>query len=137
MEDLTRRALLAGACSLLALGATAVPAAAESAIRRLPDGRLEVRVRAVRELNAIGGAVSVGTVRGVPVGVARTGATSYRAFSLSCPHQKVTVERDGQGWFCSAHGSQFEPDGDLVLGPATKGLRRVPTAMKRGRLVVG
>ncbi len=137
MEELSRRALLVGACSLLALGATALPAAAESAIRRLPDGRLEVRVNAVAGLASVGGAVSIGTVRGIPVGVARTGPSSYRAFSLRCPHQKVTVERDPQGWVCSAHGSQFEPDGDLVLGPATRALSRVPATLRRGRLVVG
>ena len=137
MEDISRRALLASACALLALGGSALPAAAQSAVRTRPDGRLEVRVRDVPELASVGGAVRVGSVKGVPVAVARTGPSSYRAFSLRCPHQGVTVARSAQGWTCAAHGSQFEADGDLVLGPATTGLPRVPAALRRGVLVVG
>ena len=137
MDDISRRALLVGACSLLALGGATLPAAAQSAVRRLADGRVEVSVSAVPELAVVGGAVSIGSVRGVPVGVSRTGPSTYRAFSLRCPHQGVPVARASQGWTCPAHGSEFEPDGALALGPATRGLSRVPSTMRRGRLVVG
>ena len=137
MTDVSRRTVLAGACAILALGSTALPAAAQGAVRKLPDGRLEVRVKDVPELAKVGGAVRVGNVRGTPVGVARTGPSAYRAFSLACPHQGVTVTRSSVGWTCSAHGSEFEPDGDLVLGPATRGLSKVPSALRRGALVVG
>ena len=137
MEDLSRRALLAGACALLALGPSALPAAAQSAVRRLPDGRLSVRVRDVPQLGTVGGAVRIGSVAGTPVAVARTGPSSYRAFSLRCPHQGVVVTQTEQGWSCSAHGSLFEPDGDLTLGPATTALSRVPATLRRGSLIVG
>lgn len=137
MEEISRRVVLAGACSLFALGASALPAAAQTAMRRLPDGRVEVRVSTVPALSAVGGAVSIGSVKGVPVGVARTGPSTYRAFSLRCPHQGIPVKRSEQGWTCPAHGSQFEADGDLVLGPATRALSRIPASLKRGNLVVG
>lgn len=136
---MTRRTLIAGACALVGLGlgtASALPAAAESAVRRLPDGRLAVRVRAVPELGTVGGAVRLGTIDGRAVGVART-AGGYRAFGLACPHQGATVVRDADGWMCPAHGSEFTPDGGLVLGPATRGLTTVPAALKRGVLTVG
>lgn len=137
MTEVSRRSLLAGACATLALGSSALPAAAQTAVRTLPDGRLEVKPKAVPELATVGGAVRVGTIKGVPVAVARTGPTSYAAFSLRCPHQGVPVTRTAQGWTCAAHGSQFEPDGDLVLGPALKGLTRVPARLRRGSLVIG
>lgn len=137
MEDLSRRSLLAGACALLALGSAALPAAAQTAIRTLPDGRLSIRVRDVPELRTVGGAASVGSVKGTPVGVARISPTSYRAFSLKCPHQGVPVARSSQGWTCPAHGSQFEADGDLVLGPATRNLGQVRATFKNGTLTVG
>ena len=137
MEPITRRGLIAGACALAAIGGSALPAAAESAITRMPDGRVSVRVRAVPGLANVGGAVRIGSVKGRPAGLARTGPSSYVAFSLACPHQGVTVERDATGWVCPAHGSQFEPDGDLVLGPATTGLARIPSRVNRGRVIVG
>jgi len=136
---LTRRAVLTGACAALGLAvgtAGALPAAAESAVRRLPDGRLAVRVRKVPELSRVGGAVRIGTIGGRPVGVART-AEGYRALSLVCPHQGATVVRDPEGWICPAHGSEFTPTGGLVLGPATRGLPAVRSELKRDVLTVG
>ena len=137
MESITRRGLLVGACALVGLGATSLPAAASSAVKRLPDGRLAVRVNAVPELAQVGGAVRIGEVKGVPVGLARTGPATYLAFSLRCPHQGVTVVRDDTGWICPAHGSEFKPDGALVLGPATTRLSRVASTLRRGQVIVG
>lgn len=135
----TRRALLAGlagACGVLSLAATAVPAAADSAVTRLPDGRLAVAVNRVPELASVGGAVRIGTIKGRPVAVART-ASGYRAFSLACPHQGAIVTRDSNGWVCPAHGSEFTPTGGLVLGPATRGLSPVRSRLSGNTLTVG
>ena len=104
MGDITRRGFLASACALVAVGAAAGPASAATGVTTLPDGRLAVTVRKVPQLARPGGAVRVGAVDGVPVAVARTGARSYVAFSLACPHQGVTVRGGTQGWSCPAHG---------------------------------
>lgn len=133
----SRRSVLLGACAALAFGATALPAAAQSAITRLPDGRLSVRTAAVPGLARVGGAVRIGNIKGQPVGLARTGTSAFVAFSLVCPHQQAIVRRDATGWLCPAHGSQFEPDGDLVLGPATTRLPRIPSVVRRGTVIVG
>lgn len=134
---INRRAFLVGACSIAAASLAAVPAAAESAVRKLPDGRLAVRIRLVPNLALVGSAVRIGSINGVPVGLARLGATRFRAFSLRCPHQGVIVERDASGWVCPAHGSEFTPDGDLALGPAVTGLARIPARVSRGEVIVG
>lgn len=133
----SRRTVLAAACGVLLLGAaTAPPAAANSAVRTLPDGRLAVRVARVPELSKVGGAVSIGKVKGTPVAVVRT-AKGYLAMSLRCPHQGAEVKRDATGWICPAHGSEFAANGALELGPALKGLPRVSATMNKGMLVVG
>ena len=137
MADLTRRGFLAGVCTLAAAGALAPPAAASGAITRLPDGRLAVTVRQVPQLSRPGGAVRIGAIDGTPVAVARTGARTYVAFSLACPHQGVTVRGGTQGWTCPAHGSTFEADGELVMGPATRNLARVRSRLAKGVLTVG
>lgn len=132
----TRRALLAAACGMPALGGTAVPAAATTGVRTLPDGRLAVRVNRIPALSQVGGAVSVGSVKGTPVAVVRS-SRGYRAVSLRCPHQGATVKRDATGWTCPAHGSEFSSTGALELGPATSGQARVPATLNGGTLVVG
>ena len=133
---MTRRTLLVVACGVLAVGATAMPAAADSNVRTLADGRLAVRVNRIPELSRIGGAVYVGTVKGTPDGVVRADR-GYRAMSLRCPHQGVLVIRDESGWVCPAHGSEFTAAGALELGPATTGLARVSSSLKGSTLTVG
>lgn len=128
---------VAGACAIVALNAATLPVAANTAVKRIANGRLSVRVSAIPELANVGGAVSIGKVKGQPVGLARSGESTYVAFSLACPHQGVTVLREGDGWVCPAHRSEFESDGDLVLGPATSRLRRIPSRPSRGQVIVG
>ena len=137
MEEVSRRSVLSGACALLALGLVNMPVAANASVKRLRDGRLLVRVKAIPELTEVGGAVQIGKVKGKAVGLARTGANTYVAFGLACPHQGVTVVRQGAGWVCPAHLSEFEADGDLLLGPATSRLTRIPSRLSKGRVTVG
>jgi len=139
MKDVSRRSFLAGACGLIAIGGvSALPAAAQTAVRKLPDGRVEVTLKSVPELATVGGAVAIGSVKGIPVAITRTGRSTYKAMSLRCPHLGVTVNRSDIGWTCSAHGSEFESDGDLVQGPATRGLSRIPmSAVRKGKVIVG
>lgn len=137
MEDISRRTLFAGLCAVTISGITTLPAAAASAVKKLKDGKLAVIVKSVPELAATNGTVSIGNLKGKPVGVARTGTNTYVAFSLLCPHQGVPVIKGGDGWVCPAHLSKFEADGDLVLGPATTKLPRIPAKFSRGVLTVG
>lgn len=137
MADPTRRSVIAGACAILALGVVNLPQVASASVKQLSNGRLSVRVRSIPELAEVGGAVQIGNYKGRPVGLARTGASTYVAFSLRCPHRGVTVERFEKGWVCREHGSEFESDGDLILGPATRALTKIPTRLNRGNVIVG
>lgn len=137
MSDVSRRSLLTGVCASIALGVVNIPIAAEASVKKLSNGRLSVKVSAIPELSKVGGAVRIGKYKGQEVGVARTGASRYVAFNLACPHQGVTVIREGNGWVCPAHRSEFEANGNLMLGPATSGLVRVPSRLSRGQLIIG
>jgi len=137
MEPISRRSFMAGVCAVVALGAGEVPAAANTAVKKLPGGRISVNLKAMPALAKVGGATRIGSVKGVPVAIARTGTSKYIAFNLACPHQGVTVTRNESGWVCNAHGSAFEPDGDLVLGPAPTGLARVPVKISKGLAIIG
>lgn len=138
MEPISRRNVITGACAILALGGLGeIPAVANSAVKKLANGRLSVQLRNIPELAKVGGSVRIGNVKGAPVAISRTGASTYIAFNLSCPHQGVTVGRTSSGWKCEAHGSEFKANGDLVMGPATTRLARVPIKVSRGVATVG
>ena len=137
-HEINRRALLSGACALLVLtGLGALPASANTGIRRLGNGRVSVKLKSLPELSKIGGSVGIGNVKGKPVAITRTGNSSYVAFSLSCPHQGVKLSWEENGWICDAHGSEFKADGELVLGPATTRLPQVPMKIAKGVATVG
>jgi Rieske Fe-S protein len=137
MEPISRRSFIAGVCAVVALSGSELPAAANTAVKKLPGGRISVNLKAVPALAKVGGAAKIGSVKGVPVAIARTGTSKYIAFNLLCPHQGVTVTQNEKGWVCNAHGSEFEADGDLVLGPATSGLVRVPMKISKGLATIG
>ena len=82
MEALSRRSLFAGACAVLAIGSAEVPAAANTAVKKIAGGRLSVNLKAVPALSKVGGAIRIGSLKGVPVAIARTGTSKYVAFNL-------------------------------------------------------
>jgi len=142
--DPTRRTFLAGVCgAVVAMGAGAVlladDATAATGITRRKDGRVVVQVSKVPGLKSIGGTVLLGTVKGVPVAVVRTGRDSYEALNLQCTHLGTTVVRNGSGWVCPSHGSRFAVDGDVERGPAPTDLLQMPSRYRRAKkvLVVG
>jgi Rieske Fe-S protein len=142
MAEVSRRAVISGACAIVALsGLGALPAAANTAVKRLANGRASVTLRKIPELAKVGGSVSIGNVKGRPAAITRTGASSYIAFHLTCPHQQIIVSRTETGWKCEdangGHGSEFKPNGDLVMGPATTRLPRLPIKVARGVATVG
>jgi Rieske Fe-S protein len=137
MEPISRRSLFAGVCAVVALGGSEVPAAANAAVKKLPNGKLSVTLKNLPALSTVGGAMRIGSIKGVPIGIARVGTNKYTAFNLRCPHQGITVSRTESGWMCNAHNSEFEADGDLVLGPATTGLSKVAIKVSRGVATIG
>ncbi len=91
--------------------------------------------------------VKIGTVSSYPVGtqvtledqhlfVQRDNEGIY-AISTICTHLGCTVRRVDSGFDCPCHGSRYNPDGQVVQGPAPKSLPwyRVQI-MPSGRVVV-
>ncbi len=47
----------------------------------------------------------------------------FRAISLTCSHLGCTVKPTENGFACPCHNSQFDPNGNVVHGPAAKPLQ--------------
>ncbi len=65
-------------------------------------------------------------------------AGGREVLSLTCPHQGCTVQVEGDGFLCPCHGARFDRSGQLLRGPATRGLDRLAVLEKQtDRLLVG
>ncbi|MBI2408351.1 MAG: Rieske 2Fe-2S domain-containing protein [Gemmatimonadetes bacterium] len=84
---------------------------------------LVVTVSSFTALANVGGAARVDGGNGLPVALVRTGATSFAAFSLRCPHEGVTVSVQTNGFYCTGHGARFASSGMWTGGQRTTNLR--------------
>lgn len=136
-----RRTVLLGLCGVVAAGLStallADGAQAATGIVLASNGQAAVTVKQIPGLAKVGGTVNLGTIKGVPTAVVRTGASTYVALDLRCTHQGVTVGSANGAWACPAHGSRFAVDGAVTGGPASSNLRTVKSAFKNGVLTVG
>ena len=109
-----------------------------SAIVGPPGAELVVDPAAFPALAAVGGIARVdqaGSGSG-PVAVVRTGASSWAAFSLSCPHQGTTVTVGAGGFVCPNHGARFNAAGANVGGQATGPLRALTITQRADGMLV-
>lgn len=62
----------------------------------------------------------------------------YYAISSICTHLGCIVKRDSSGHFsCPCHGSKFDPNGNVISGPAPRGLDWFKISLAtNGQLVV-
>jgi nitrite reductase/ring-hydroxylating ferredoxin subunit len=102
-------------------------------------GSLVVTLASFAALGADGGVARVDGGSGTPTAVLRVSATSYRAFSMVCPHAGTTVSIVSGGFRCPNHGATFTSTGAVTGGPATRGLteRAVTYTAATGTLTIG
>ena len=125
-DQIDRREFVARSATLAAL----FLAACNPAIDTAPlSGSVVITVANYAELANVGGLVRVNETS-TPVALERTGASSFAAFSLVCPHQGATVEvthNSATPFFCPVHGSAFNLAGDTTAGPSPSGLHKYST----------
>ncbi len=93
-------------------------------------GREAVRVRE-EEIPADGALV----LREDGVAVVRRGVELF-ALDLACTHLGCTVTATESGFACPCHGSRFGSGGEVLNGPAPRGLVRLAVERREGELLV-
>lgn len=91
-------------------------------------GTLVVMVSQFASLASVGGVARVDGGSGTPVALVRTGASSFAALSLVCPHQGATVGISATGFLCPNHGARFSSAGVWQGGQVTTNLRSLPSS---------
>jgi cytochrome b6-f complex iron-sulfur subunit len=70
------------------------------------------------------------------VALARDAQGAVHAISKMCPHLGCIVKATPAGFECPCHGSRFGPDGEVLVGPAPKGLSWLQVTGESGDYVV-
>jgi len=65
---------------------------------------------------------------GTPIAAVRTGADTFAAFSLICPHRGCTVGINGLAFRCPCHGAMFASSGVWTGGQQTTNLAAFSTS---------
>jgi cytochrome b6-f complex iron-sulfur subunit len=88
---------------------------------------LSVQVSGYAELANVGGIARVDS-GGTPVAAVRTGANTFAAFSLICPHFGCTVGINASAFLCPCHGARFASSGVWTGGQRTSNLTSLTTS---------
>jgi len=86
-----------------------------------------VQVSSYPGLANVGGIARVDN-GGTPIAAVRTGADTFAAFSLICPHRGCTVGINGSSFRCPCHGATFASSGVWTGGQQTSGLAAFSTS---------
>ena len=94
----------------------------------IPSTGLTFTLASYPQLAMAGGIARVTDSSGAPLALVRTGAVTFIALSLACPHQGTTVNLSGAGFLCPNHGARFDYVGTWNGGQATANLTQYPVA---------
>lgn len=86
-------------------------------------GPFTVTLASFTQLATVGGVARVDDGTGAPTALYRSGAASFVALSMVCPHAGFApIDITVDGFRCPLHGSTFSNSGALLGGPAATGL---------------
>jgi len=100
------------------------------------NGVTTVNIDSSSPLNTVGGMAFI-QASGVAFLVARTSHDACTALTAICTHQACTITNGSAGVYtCPCHGSQFDPSGRVVRGPAGSPLHQFSSALVNNVLTI-
>ena len=61
---------------------------------------------------------------------------TYKALYLKCTHEGVGLTPTTSKIFCSAHGSTFDLNGNVIKEPALRPLKSFPTEIVNNQIII-
>ena len=62
--------------------------------------------------------------------------TTYRALYMQCTHENNPLTYNSKGIYCLSHGSEFDMEGTVTLGPAARNLKQFPTQIENNFITI-
>ena len=62
--------------------------------------------------------------------------TTYRALYMQCTHESNPLTYNSKGIYCLSHGSEFDMEGAVTLGPAARNLKQFPTQIENNFITI-
>lgn len=94
-------------------------------------GTVTVALAQYPTLGSVGGMAVVTSGRS-RIAVVRTGASTFIALSMACPHEGSTIDATTTGFTCPRHGARFDLNGTWLGGQRTSSLRSYATRYDAG-----
>lgn len=111
---------LAAACGDGEVGGSGLPTSPPGGI-----DALLIRIADFPALATVGGIARVDAGGSSPVAVTRTGASTFVAMTMICPHAAFRpIQITASGFRCPNHGAEFGPNGTWAGGQPTTDLPR-------------
>ena len=128
-----RRRFLLGA----GLGGLGTLLARPAVVARAEGGKVAIPLAKLEMLKSVGGSIAL-KVKGKLLLLVRDSSTSVRAFNPVCTHRQCVVafSAGDNKIKCPCHGSQFDLDGHVVHGPASRPLECYPAVLADDQVIV-
>ncbi len=102
----------------------------------ISNGTITLNIDSASPLNAVGGAALV-SASGRAFLVAQPTQNTFAALTAICTHQTCTITGfRSPDYVCPCHGSTFTLNGQVVGGPAPRGLSSFGTTFSNGVLTI-
>jgi Rieske Fe-S protein len=99
-------------------------------------GGITVTIDAASPLASVGSAALVQSSVGDFL-VAHTAQNTFSALTAICTHQTCTINGyENQNFVCPCHGSTFDVNGHVLMGPAPAALRQYASQFSNGVLTI-
>lgn len=70
------------------------------------------------------------------IGLKKEKDGSYTALLLRCTHADNQLTPTGNGFRCTLHGSTFDNEGRVTIGPAERPLKKYPTQIESDQIII-
>lgn len=100
------------------------------------DGKVSLRVPRYPDLARDGGAVTLRVPGQAPLLVTHPGGDTFAVLDATCTHVGCPLGFQGGEVVCPCHGSRFDTEGNVLVRPATVGLKKYTSSYNRATEVL-